>query len=82
MSRQWPLRDPWPEPGSRRTTDALVDELRLTNQRYVPELLYERYGPGDVEVPEVDPGDLGVHFATMTHDIPAITDWLSGKLDG
>ncbi len=60
-----------------RGTNALVDELLLTNQRYQPELVYKCYDPGLVEVPAHDPGNLGVHFATMNHDRQALTDWIS-----
>ena len=61
-------------------TNALVDELRDTNQESEPELLYRFYDEGEVEVPAPDPGDLGAHFATINHDLPALTAWLEGLL--
>jgi hypothetical protein len=66
-------------------TDALVDELRDTNQESEPELLYQFYEKNEVEVSDLDPDDLdpddlGAHFATINHDLPALTSWLKGLL--
>ena len=64
-------------------TDELVGELRLTNQGCSPELLYRRYPASDndeddrVIVPDPDRTGLGAHFATINHDLPELTAWLS-----
>jgi len=68
-----------------RGTDELVAELLKTNEDCTPGLLYRRYPPNDndtddrVPVPE---HELGVHFATINHDAPALTAWLGELFDG
>ncbi len=68
-----------------RGTNVLVhDELMFTNQGSEHELIYKLYpktGDDKVVVPNPDPGGLGVHFATINHDRPALTTWLSGFFD-
>jgi pimeloyl-ACP methyl ester carboxylesterase len=55
-------------------TDELVRELTATNPHI--NILYERYEAD--AVPDEEP--LGVHFATINHDTPALTDWLTSLL--
>ncbi|MDB5125724.1 MAG: Secretory lipase [Mucilaginibacter sp.] len=56
-------------------TDALVRELTATNTADGA-ILYQRYDAG--LVPNEQP--LGVHFATINYDTPALTDWLANHL--
>jgi pimeloyl-ACP methyl ester carboxylesterase len=59
-------------------TDALVRELDAANRANGNTVVYQRYDEG-----VVTPDDLlGVHFATINHDIPALTDWLKPLLGG
>lgn len=59
-------------------TNELVAKLRATNRDAVPELLYQFYEAK--EVPTPDPDELGVHFATINHDLRALTAWLKPLL--
>ncbi|MGV9264906.1 alpha/beta hydrolase family protein [Kitasatospora sp. NPDC003701] len=62
-------------------TDVLVDELNDTNKAHGIEVAYERYGRNVVKVPETEPQKtLGVHFATIDHDAPALVDWVHDLL--
>ncbi|GII04900.1 alpha/beta hydrolase family protein [Planobispora takensis] len=63
-----------------RGTDALVEELERTNAGSEPPLSYQFYKKGEIPKPDPDPGELGVHFATINHDLPALTAWLGGLL--
>ncbi len=71
-----------------RGTDELVRELGLTNQGLTPRLEYRRYPPDDtneddrVVIPDPDVTGLGAHFATINHDLPAVTAWLTGLFNG
>jgi hypothetical protein len=60
-------------------TDALVRELRAVNPGRTLE--YEFYGQRVVRPPEPDTDGLGVHFATINHDLPALTGWLKPLID-
>jgi Secretory lipase len=60
-------------------TDALVRELRDVNPGRT--LDYKFYGLGVVRPPQPDPGGLGVHFAAINHDLPALTGWLKPLID-
>ncbi|MFG1791137.1 hypothetical protein [Nocardia sp. NPDC049149] len=44
-----------------------------------PSHLYVRYPKGDVQIPNPDPGDLGAHFATLTHDRDDLTGWVADR---
>ncbi|WP_336216664.1 hypothetical protein [Nonomuraea sp. LPB2021202275-12-8] len=57
-------------------TNALVGELLKTNQAGPSGLQYVLYGQKEVPIPDLDPADLHAHFATMNHDLPAMTAWL------
>ncbi|GAB3957819.1 alpha/beta hydrolase family protein [Streptomyces sparsus] len=70
-------RVPAAPPAPLKGTDALVTELRRTNKDSEHPVVYQRYGPG--EVPQDEP--LGVHFATLDHDLPALVDWLAPHLE-
>ena len=53
-------------------TDQLITELRDKNSNTGKPLIYQRYPEG-----EVTPDDqLGVHFATINHDLPHLITWL------
>ncbi|WP_411080599.1 alpha/beta hydrolase family protein [Streptomyces sp. cmx-18-6] len=56
-------------------TDALVEELIRTNSPRA-DIHYRRYEPG--VVPAGEP--LGIHFATIDHDTPELTEWLAALL--
>jgi hypothetical protein len=57
-------------------TDQLVSELQNLNSNTGQALIYQRYPEG-----EVTPDDqLGVHFATINHDLPHLIDWLQPLL--
>ncbi|MFD5986891.1 alpha/beta hydrolase family protein [Streptomyces cyaneofuscatus] len=56
-------------------TDALVEELTATNSER-GNIHYRRYEPGAVPADE----PLGIHFATIGHDTPALTEWLAALL--
>jgi pimeloyl-ACP methyl ester carboxylesterase len=57
-------------------TDQLVSELQNLNSNTGQPLIYQRYPEG-----EVTPDDqLGVHFATINHDLPHLIDWLQPLL--
>ena len=62
------LADPQPLLG----TDALVRELAATNSASGNTVTYQRYDEGAVTPDE----ELGVHFGTISHDLPALTRWL------
>ncbi|WP_069161456.1 alpha/beta hydrolase family protein [Nocardia altamirensis] len=53
------------------------EELVATNTDNKP--LYVRYPKGDVQIPNPDPGDLGAHFATLTHDRDDLTGWVGDR---
>ncbi|MEV4879830.1 alpha/beta hydrolase family protein [Streptomyces cyaneofuscatus] len=57
-------------------TDALVEELTATNSGR-GNIHYRRYEPGAVPADE----PLGIHFATIGHDTPELTEWLAAHLD-
>jgi hypothetical protein len=57
-------------------TDALVSELDQTNGAGGNAVTYQRYAAGVVPP---DPA-LGIHFATINHDTPALVDWLRQRL--
>lgn len=58
-------------------TDDLRDELDATNEKHGIKVKYERYDRNVVQVPQSEPEKtLGVHFATIDHDAPALTKWL------
>ncbi|MFI6341138.1 alpha/beta fold hydrolase [Streptomyces sp. NPDC050535] len=59
-------------------TDVLVDELNETNKKHGIEVEYKRYGP--LQVPLTEP--LGVHFATINRDAPALADWIHDRFVG
>jgi hypothetical protein len=61
-------------------TNKLVEELRATNSRRTPELLYQFYDKDAVKDTDPDPDELGVHFATINHDLPDLTAWLKPLL--
>lgn len=63
-------------PAPLQGTDDLVGELRRTNPGNPAEPDYQRYETG--EVPDTEP--LGVHFATIDHDTPALVAWLAPLL--
>lgn len=57
-------------------TDQLVTELQNINSSAGQPLIYQRYPEG-----EVTPDDqLGVHFATINHDLPHLITWLQPLL--
>ncbi|NJP99886.1 lipase family protein [Streptomyces zingiberis] len=66
------------DPAPLQGTDDLVAELRELNATGGRPLLYQRYPAGEV------PGDepLGVHFATINHDLPHLVAWLTPLLNG
>jgi Secretory lipase len=61
--------NPAPYPG----TDTLITELTAANPAGT--ITYQRYPAGTVPP---DP-DLGVHFATINYDTPALLDWLASR---
>ena len=63
-------------PAPLKGTDQLVTELRDINSNTGQPLIYQRYPEG-----EVTPDDyLGVHFATINHDLPQLVTWLKPLL--
>lgn len=56
-------------------TDALVEELTATNSER-GNIHYRRYEPGAVPADE----PLGIHFATIDHDTPELTEWLAAPI--
>lgn len=63
------------DPAPLRGTDALVGELTATNSER-GNIHYRRYEPGTVPADE----PLGIHFATIGHDTPELTEWLAALL--
>lgn len=53
------------------------EELPQTNPDNPP--LYVLYDPGEVQIPDPDPSNLGAHFATINHDRESLTDWLAER---
>jgi len=63
-------------PAPLKGTDQLVTELQDKNSSTGQPLIYQRYPEG-----EVTPDDqLGVHFATVNHDLPHLISWLQPLL--
>jgi hypothetical protein len=63
-------------PAPLKGTDQLVTELQDMNNSTGQPLIYQRYPEG-----EVTPDDqLGVHFATINHDLPHLISWLQRQL--
>jgi pimeloyl-ACP methyl ester carboxylesterase len=61
--------NPAPLPG----TDTLIQELNAANSATGNTVAYERYPAGTVPPDPV----LGVHFATINYDTPALVNWLA-----
>ena len=65
-------------PAPLKGIDQLVTELRDINSNTGQPLIYQRYPEG-----EFQPYDyLGVHFATINHDLPQLVTWLKPLLQG
>ncbi|WP_329611610.1 alpha/beta hydrolase [Kitasatospora herbaricolor] len=62
-------------PDPLKGTDVLVEELNETNKEHGIEVEYKRYGLLEVPVG----GPLGVHFATINRDAPALADWIGDR---
>ena len=64
-------------PAPLKGTDQLVTELQDLNRGTGQPLIYQRYPEG-----EITPDDyLGVHFATINHDLPHLLSWLKPLLE-
>ncbi|MFJ8777138.1 hypothetical protein [Streptomyces microflavus] len=70
-----PDRTAHPVPAPLPGTDAPVEELTATNAPR-RNIHYRRYEPGAVPADE----PIGIHFATIDHDTPELTEWLAALL--